>query len=118
VSLSLAIDSETRDIRFDEEGQVVYDPTPAPELLLAIGIPVGSFHGDPDQGSPLPAMVSGGEAVFQPASAIERAALGALARLEEQDLVRVEQVTYDPAARDLTIDSDDLVKPLHLGVGA
>jgi hypothetical protein len=118
VSLSLAIDPETRDILFDEDNQVVYDQSPAPELILAISVPVGSFHGDPDQGSRVPGMVSGGEAVFQPESAVERAARDALARLEEQDLVRVMRVTYDPAERDLTIDSEDLVTPLHLGVGA
>jgi hypothetical protein len=51
----LYINPETHDIMFETDGSVKLTNSPATELLLAIGIDVNTFHGDPEQGSVLKA---------------------------------------------------------------
>lgn len=110
MSYSLAIDPATGDLRRDEDGQVAITADPSPELLLAISVPIGSFHGDPEQGSRIPDIVSS-EAPADIGAELESAALDAVGRLEAVGLVRVEQVEYAPERRTLTIWTEELAEP-------
>lgn len=110
MSYSLALDPATGDLRRDSESQIAITADPSPELLLAICVPIGSFHGDPEQGSRVPEIVRG-EAPADVAAELESAGLDAVARLEAAGLVQVERVEYRPDARVLAIWTEQLAEP-------
>ena len=115
MSFSLAIDPETNDVKFDQDGQVVITEDPTSELLLAISVPLGSYHGDPEQGSRIPDLISG-PPIPNPEPEIEAAAEDALRRLEETGLVSVQAVDYSPPTGVLSIDSEQLAQPFTMKV--
>ncbi len=102
VMAGLVFDPITRDLVLDgDSAKLTEEPTT--EILLAIGIEADSFHGDPDQGSRLPALISG-PPVVDAARDVEFAAQEALARLEAQGTIKVTRVAFD--GQQLDIDTD------------
>jgi len=104
----LAIDPVTGDIAFDD-GEPVTTDSPATSLYLAIAIPRGSFHGDPELGSELPAMVSGGTPPIDQEAALEAAARSAVQRLADHGVVAIEAI--DVQGTTITIHSTELAAP-------
>lgn len=92
--ISLSIDFATGDIEFDGDDPVLTD-TVAPALYLAIATPRGSFPGDPELGSDIPALVRGGRPVADLAPELESAARAALQPLERAGVLDVEAVAVE-----------------------
>jgi hypothetical protein len=112
MGLSLLLDPITGDAVRDADGQVVYTDAPTSELFLALGVPLGSFPADPEQGSELPDAVGGAQAVT-PDVLIPRAR-AALQRLERSGRVTVRDIRLEGAQ--MVIDSDELAAPFSLVV--
>lgn len=113
MSFAYAIDPSTGDFLLDDDGQVVTTTDPSPEMILAIGVPVGRAFADPNLGSRIPGFVSGGRAPSSPAE-VESAARDALARVEAAGLLTVESVTYEAVERELTIEAAELAEPVTI----
>ena len=109
---SIYIDPETRDIVLAEDGPQ-RSAAPVAELLLAIGIVKDSFHGDPDQGSRIPLLVTG-EPPVDARNAVESAGREALERLVAQGAITVANVAYSPATRELLLETDAATLTLGL----
>lgn len=105
------IDFATGDLKTDTNGHPVVTSAPSPELYLAIGIAVGTYIGDPELGSRIPAIVASEPAA--PATEIEAAAADALARLEDAGLVAVQTIAF--ANGELTITTDGLQFDIPIG---
>jgi hypothetical protein len=101
------INPETHDIEFAADGSVRLTSSPSTELLLAIGIETNTFHGDPDQGSRIPALIQGPPPV-DARRAVESAAREALQRLVTQGRIAVTRVEYSESAGELLIETDEL----------
>ncbi|WP_428262896.1 hypothetical protein [Haliangium sp.] len=110
MSFSLAIDPATGDLVRDADGQIATTTDPSPELLLAISVPVGSFHGDPEQGSRIPDILRGPPPSDLEAE-VEAAARDGLRRLEEVGLVAVESIDFSAHTRELSVWTDELADP-------
>ena len=116
MSIALAIDAATGDLILDDDGQVTTTEDPSPEILLAIGVPIGSVFAAPEMGSRIPGFVSGRRPPTSP-NEIAQAAVDALARLQATGLITVESVTYDSADRLVTTTVAELADPLRVRVG-
>lgn len=73
----------------DDNGNPIYDRPPTGDLLLAMGVSLGTFHADPDLGSEVPALVKGEPR--RPAEIRNAIAVG-LQRLESVGVVTVDDV--------------------------
>lgn len=110
----LHLDPATRDLVLDGDQAAVIDD-PRTELVLALGVELDTFHGDPDQGSRIPSLIKGLPPV-DARRAVESAATEAVARLESQGLVELREALYDPADNVVTVDTDSLTG-LELDLG-
>lgn len=97
---SLVFDPVTRDLVLDGDSAQLTD-NPTTEILLALGVEQNSFHGDPDQGSRIPSLVTGPPPV-DARREVEQAAHEGLERLETQGLITVTDVVFD--SQTLTVD--------------
>lgn len=104
----LAINPATGDLVF-ENGEPVLTESATTGLYLAIAIPRGSFHGDPELGSDLPAMVSGGTPPIDQEAELEAAARAALQRLVGHGLVTIEAIEVEGTT--ITIRTTELAAP-------
>lgn len=112
MSFAYAIDPSTGDFILDDDGQPVVTTDPSPELLLAVGVPVGRAFADPELGSRIPSFVSGGRT--PKANDVETAARDALTRIEAAGLVTVEAITFDAEERELLIETAELADPVTI----
>lgn len=112
MSVALYIDPVSRDIVIGNEAEFTEDPSP--ELLLAIGVRLGSLYQDPGQGSTIPSIVSDGVPPVDAKTAIENGAHTALARLEASGLVTVDDVVYSDG--ELTITTQEMIAPIVIEV--
>jgi hypothetical protein len=101
------LNPETRDIEFAADGSVALTDEPTTEILLAIGVELNSYHGDPDQGSRIPALLHGAPPV-DAKRAVETAAREALQRLVTQGRIAITSVAYSVADRELVVEVDGL----------
>ena len=101
------INPETHDIELDADGSVTLTDSPSTELLLALGIETNTFHGDPDQGSRIPALLQGSPPV-DARRAVETAAREALQRLVAQGRIVLTSIEYSVADRELLVQADEL----------
>ena len=92
--IELYIDPTTGDLDIDG-GELVLTDTPATSLYLAIAVPVGTFHGDPELGSTIPAMIRSGKPPIDQRAALEAAARSATRRLETRGVIAVEAIEVD-----------------------
>ena len=89
------IDPNTMDIALDGDGKPAVTTSPAPELLLAMGVSRGTVIGDPELGSRVPDIVR----TDAPSIAeVEAAAVDGVARLERAGTVVVEGVAFSRLA--------------------
>ena len=109
---SIYIDPATQDIVLTEDGPM-RSAAPIAEILLAVGVVKDSFHGDPDQGSRIPLLVTG-EPPVDPRNAVESAGREALERLAAQGAITVVNVAYSPADRELLLETGAATLTLDL----
>jgi len=92
------------DILTDANGDPVYDRPPTGDLVLAMGVSLGTFHADPDMGSTVPELTRGDP---RQSTEIRNAITVGLQRLEAVGTLIVEDVLVFANSADVYTSATD-----------
>lgn len=113
MSTSYKINAQTHDWELDADGHLVEVEDIIPEVILAVVMKRGLYHGDPNQGSDIYQALEG-EPPANVNTFVEQAASQSLATLEAQSLATVNVISFTSPV--LLIDIDQLPEPLTLSI--